>query len=464
MLLRVNGQQNVPPPPADPRRLNRIDVLVVSILTIFGGIFRFVWLGTPNALVFDETYYAKDACYYVKGAAKICGVEAEQTMVHPPLGKWLLSIGVKIFGYDSFGWRVMAAVAGTVTIIVLYMLAKRLLRSTLGAAMAAGLLTFDLLHLVQSRISMLDIFVPLFALTALLLLVTAKDRAAVERSFILPLAGAGVALGAAVASKWAGVFFIPLALVLWLSWGIGASRKGRGSAGATILHAVLYLGLLPIAVYVFTYVGRVDGSLLALPWNEGSFLRSVWDQQLSMLEFHANLTALHGYQSPAWSWPLVKRPVSYHFDSGGGTYREIMALGSPIVWWTSLIALVYVGYAWIRRRGATEALIAGGFVFAYLPWLLQQTDRSATFLFYLLPAVPFMCLALGYVAVRLGSSIESRIAIGIFTTAAVASFMFFSPLVLGQPLSQPDWQKRILFEDCTKAEGYEGSPAGWCWI
>ncbi|MPZ71583.1 MAG: hypothetical protein GEU71_19015, partial [Actinobacteria bacterium] len=215
-----------------------------------------------------------------------------------------------------------------------------------------------------------------------------------------------------------------------------------------------------------TYVGRLDGALVALPWSEGSFLREVWDTQFYMLDYHANLTTLHGYQSPPWSWPVVKRPVSYFFDSSGGTYREIMAFGSPFVWWSSLLALVFVGYRWIRARsiGSPEGVILGAFFFTYVPWLVQPTGRAAVFLFYLLPAVPFMCLALAYVAVRIGDSTEARLAIGIFAAATIASFVYFMPLALNRPISEDQWRSRIWFENCTKPEGYEGSPNGWCWI
>lgn len=454
-------------------RLGRLDYLVVSIITVAGALLRFVSLGRPGSLVFDEVYYAKDACFYARGAAEVCPLDYEQTLVHPPLGKWLLSIGVKLFGYDSFGWRVAAAAAGTITIVLLYLLAKRLLRSTLGAALASGLLAIDLLHLVQSRISMLDIFVPMFALAALLFLVVERDHrnAGADGTTILRL-GAGLMLGGALASKWSGGFFLPLAMALVVAWEIGRRRRSNldrpvvSGLMSELASCAVFFVLVPLALYVVTYLGRVEGTFLALPWSDGSFFRAVWEQQFSMLDYHAHLTQLHSYQSPPWTWPLVKRPVSYFFDSSGGTYREVMAFGSPFVWWSSLLALAFTGYRWVRTRsvGSPEGVILAGFLFAYLPWLVQSTGRDAIFLFYLLPAVPFMCLALAYVAVRIGDGIEARITITVFVAAAIGFFIYFMPLALDRPISEDAWRARIWFESCTKPEGYEGSPDGWCWI
>lgn len=70
-------------------------------------------------------------------------------------------------------------------------------------------------------------------------------------------------------------------------------------------------------------------------------------------------------------------------------------MGSPVVWGTSLPALAHVGISTIRRRRAAEAaiVVTGAFAVLYLAWLPVITQRSFTFLFYLLPG-SFMCLAL----------------------------------------------------------------------
>jgi dolichyl-phosphate-mannose--protein O-mannosyl transferase len=223
-----------------------------------------------------------------------------------------------------------------------------------------------------------------------------------------------------------------------------------------------------------------------------------------MWKFHHDLSAMHSYQSPSWSWLLLKRPVSYFFCSGfegstpchpgtaAGNYEEIMATGNPFVWWTSLIALAYITVAWVRRRDwrRAEGFILAGFAFTYGPWLLPLSNRSATFIFYLLPTIPFMCLGLAYVAELLGRSWEARTAIGIYAVALVGTFVFYYPLLAKTSLPQPDWQKRIwIFDNCEKPPGkvvqvtstetkngkekvttsastddFDGPPSGWCWI
>jgi dolichyl-phosphate-mannose-protein mannosyltransferase len=475
MLPVVTDAQGQTPRP----RWGRGDVIALVFIVIVGAFLRFADLGDPATIMFDEVHYVKDACWYVEGDARLCETDHDLNYVHPPLGKWLLGFGIGIFGHDAFGWRFMAAMAGSLTILVLFLLARRLLRSTIAASLAAGLLAVDFLHFVQSRIAMLDIFVPMFGMAAILFAVYDRDRlidGRAQRRGLLRRPwrfAAGAAAGAALASKWSGVFFVILVIVLTVVSEIAARRGGdkgwfrRGlrEEGPSV---VLALVILPLIVYVAAYVGRFDAPMLAMPWTQGSFWRSIWDQQFVMLDWHTRGigSQLHPYASPPWSWPLLKRPVSYFFETTpSGEYMEVVAIGSPLVWWASLVALVYTAISWFRDRrlGNAAGLIAGGFLINYVPWVIQQTEREAVFLFYLLPSVPFMCLALGFVAARVARAAEGKIAVGAFAAAAVVFFVFFYPVLAKVAIPQEQWDQRIRFRDCNSTqEG--GPPEGWCWI
>jgi dolichyl-phosphate-mannose--protein O-mannosyl transferase len=155
------------------------------------------------------------------------------------------------------------------------------------------------------------------------------------------------------------------------------------------------------------------------------------------------------------------------------------------------LALLFVAYRWLRTRDlrSPEGLILAGFAFSYLPWLVL--GRPAVFIFYLLPTVPFMCLALAYVATRIGRSWEATAAVGLFATATLGVFSFYYPLLAGKPIPQPEWNARMwIFDHCDKPVGGPATatvtetigkqvttrvtettsdtsglpPVGWCWI
>jgi dolichyl-phosphate-mannose-protein mannosyltransferase len=484
-------------------RWTAADTLLIAAVTLMGGLLRFIRLDDPSDIVFDETYYAKDGCWYATASERMCDVDGEQTSVHPTLGKWIIAAGIKAFGYDSFGWRVAAAIVGTITIAILYLLARKILRSSAAAGVVAGLFALDFLHFVQSRIAMLDVFVPLFGLAAVLFIVLDRDallqgdaaRGTLRRPWRL---GAGVAAGAAASSKWSGAFFVVIVLLLAIAWEYAARREdGDGRAFRRTLREqglaiVVSLLLVPVLLYIATFAGRIEGELFALPWREDAWLRALWDRHVYMFRFHYGLEDTHLYQSPPWSWIVVKRPVSYFYETTkAGESKEILALGNPLVWWTSIAALLYVVSKWIRVRDYSrpEGVILAGFLLTYGPWFIQPSDRSALFIFYLLPSVPFMYLAIGRVVQAIADWWAGRALVALYGVAVLAMFAYFYPVLSQAALPEEQWQERMWFESCdrtppktatstfletkmratltrTSVSTLQESPPpdGWCWI
>ncbi|MDQ7993175.1 MAG: phospholipid carrier-dependent glycosyltransferase, partial [Propionicimonas sp.] len=153
---------------------------------------RVVGLGYPNKLIFDETYYAKDGWTLWKSGYErqwpadtandsvVAGnpnvyLDSPAFIVHPPVGKWLIGLGEQLFGMNSFGWRVMPLVFGTLLVFITIRLARRLSRSTLIGGIAGILLTLDGLAFVMSRIALLDIFQAFFLVAAVSCCVADRD-------------------------------------------------------------------------------------------------------------------------------------------------------------------------------------------------------------------------------------------------------------------------------------------------
>lgn len=490
--------------------------MAIVALTLIAGVIRLVNIADPHKFIFDEVYYAKEGCYYAEASYEFCNLDVTNNEVHPPLGKWLISAGIKLFDFNSTGYRMASVIAGTLTVVLLYLLARKTLSSTLGASVTTGALAFDPLHFVQSRTSMLDIFVPLFAVGAFLCLVYDRQRLRrdfAEASDVRSRTGlwgrpwrlaAGLCAGGAVASKWTGGLVFIALIGLTLIWEITARRRAgrdnpiRRALAEEGVSVLVFLLLVPALIYTLTYAGRgIEGAVVSAPWSEGSWWQGFGSEQADMWQTHTEDLddASHPYESPGWSWPLLKRPVSYFFETDAdGDYREILATGNPFTWWASLLALVYVLANWLRRPGLSrpEGVILGGFFFSYGPWLLPN-ERSTVFLFYFVATLPFMFMALGYVATRIGRSWEARAAVALFTAIAVGYFFFFYPLLTKRPLSEDQWRERLLFfdnkEQCKKPPGRavtttvtkttdgdvtkspsvsntsdDEPPKGWCWI
>ncbi len=423
-------------------------IALPAAVVLAAGALRLFRLDRPHRIYFDEAYYANDAHEYLRQ-----GVESVRA-VHPPLGKWLIAGGIEVFGFNPFGWRISAALAGTLTVLVVYACARRLFPDLWSAALAAVLLAVDGLAFTMSRIAMLDVFFALFvSLTFLSLLVHRDVRAGGGRG-LRWLAATGLALGSAVATKWAGIVLVPAALVFVLvgEW-VWARREGparwRSMAGSVVLAAAS-LTVIPSAVYVASYaswfanVERTDaGRRLcaegACPDGPVSTLAAWWGEQADILRFHRKLVPRHPDRSPAWGWPLLDRPVLYHFERCDAEARErpggcavapghrakIVGLGNPAVWWPALAAYPVLAYAALRRRDWRAGALLLFLLAQWLPWLVSPTPG---YFFYMTPVVTFVALSLAYLAERCARTRALRWVPAGLAVLAVASFAFFYPV------------------------------------
>jgi dolichyl-phosphate-mannose--protein O-mannosyl transferase len=192
-----------------------------------------------------------------------------------------------------------------------------------------------------------------------------------------------------------------------------------------------------------------------------------------MMAHHTGSLYVHPYTSPAWSWPFVKRPVLFSFRDGTSGYQEILAMGNPLVWWAALAALASLVWSIARKRriATSEAVIVAGFTAGYVPWFVLT--RQEAFLYYFLPAVPFLYLALAHAVTRISRRLIRDSAVAVLLTAAIGLFPFFRPVLVGTPLTYVQWERRMLFSNCGPAQSRDPKkpvdrvippPDGWCWI
>ncbi|MDD7929429.1 dolichyl-phosphate-mannose--protein mannosyltransferase [Microbacterium thalli] len=354
----------------DPVLARRIGWIAPLLITLLAAVLRLSNLAHPHAVVFDETYYVKDAwSQWVLGYAATWPDEADERflagetdiftttgsfVVHPPLGKYLIGLPMALFGADStFAWRLATALAGTACVLVLYLLARSLSGSVVFASLASGLLAIDGLGIVMSRAALLDIFLTLFTLLAFWFVVldrrshrvTLAARVAARWDDAGPpswgpvlwnrpwIIAAGAAAGAASAVKWSGAFVLA-AIGLYLVVSDALARRRAGVLfwpmdAAARQGVASFLLLVPVAlmVYLASWTGWLvtDGgydrhSADAAPatglWSWVPLpLQSLWRYHEGIYASTAAMSTPHAYASPAVQWPLLLRPTSMYANS-----------------------------------------------------------------------------------------------------------------------------------------------------
>jgi dolichyl-phosphate-mannose-protein mannosyltransferase len=508
------------------------DILTPLAITGIAGFLRFWRLGTPHSIVpLDETYYAPNSLGYlchgtdmsfVANAPHNCSGLEPVFAVHPPVGKILIAAGIKIFGYRPFGWRFFPALAGTLIVLLVYLIGRRLWPGRRWPAAAASILVAsDGLLFVQSRLAMLDIFLTFFIVLGVWLMLEDRARAPGWKGPRWWRLGAGVAFGLAIASKWAAIPMLPVVGAVALAWDAvrmsderdaeAARQLAEGFDGGPIAHdtrpfrrtiwfqmlaiPATFL-LIPVVVYVASYTPWFLSSKKYVPprcyvtTTVNGVARSVpktglayWlCYQREISDYHQHLQALdakgnpiHPYMSRPWSWPWISRPASHYnvrycspshtpepCKPGETVYdAEILGLPNPVIWWMGFFIALPVCIFWmIFKRDDVAALLVVLFAPLVLPWFIYSRPL---FLFYMTPAVILLALMVTHLMVLWK---WRRLAVA-FVALAVLSFAYFYPVLAAYPLPLHGvfgWESRMWFGHGLRGDCLSAKIKLFCWI
>lgn len=480
----------------DPDWGRAIRWLAPLVITAIAALLRLINVAHPHQLAFDETYYVKDAwSLWTLGYEGTWGENANDAfitlqqlplseqgafIVHPPLGKWLIALGMAVGGPDnSAGWRLATALLGTASVLLVYLIARRLSGSVVVASVAGTLLAIDGLSIVMSRIALLDGILTFFVLLGVLFVIIDRQRTipVLERRdpdkpdpFWGPvlwrrpwLIAAGTALGAASAVKWSGLYVLAgFGLYVMVTDALARRRAGVvlwPTAAAFRQGPVSFVLLVfpALAVYLISWTGWLVTAGGYDRQSDPNPLIALWKYHESMLGFHVGLTRGHPYASPAWEWPLLLRPTAVWVDSdptGCGTDHcigVISAIPNPLIWYAGVAAAIYLLYrlvrGWITRRpvGPELSIPLVGLAVTYVPWLMFP-DRTI-FQFYTVVMMPFLVIALAMTLRIIAGTREDPLhrrqsgerTVMIFLVFVVLVSAFFLPLWTGMSVPYEFW-------------------------
>ena len=497
------------------------------LVTAFGAWLRFDRLQVPRALIFDETYYAKDAWSILKHGvewnyvssptntnlanqlilqghttglfAPCSGSGCGEYVVQPEVGKELIAVGEWLFGLNSLGWRFSSAVFGSLAILLMCRIARRMTRSTLLGCIAGLLMSLDGLEFVLSRTGILDIFLMFFILAAFGCLVIDRDksRAALAEGVARGAGGnagprlglrkwqvaCGILLGLAVGTKWIAAWYIVGFACLFIAWEIGARRAAglrsfvRGAFREAVWLPLTFI-VIPLAVYtatwsnwLFTSTGydRNLGQQHGVTTPVISALYSLYEYHLQAIGFGLGLSARHPYQSQPWDWLLITRPVAFFYEqyrvpvagpqyycpSSGctGPYwsQEVLAIGTPLIWWSSILALLFCLGWWLLHRDWRAGAVVLGVLAGWGPWWPLVTRTK--FYYYALEFEPFLILSivlcLGLILGPATASVRRRSigagVVGAYLLAVLIMFWYFYPILGAKVIPYPDWLSHMWY-------------------
>ena len=396
-----------------------------------------------NGTYFDEIYFPRTAYEHIHG-------ETIYEWTHPPLGKTFISIGIRIFGMNPFGWRFMGTLFGVMMVPLMYLFGLKLFKDRRFAFIAAFLIMFDFMRLSQTRLATIDSYSCFFVMAMYYFMYDYFSKKSLGyplwKSFI-PLFLSGVMFGLGTASKWtclyggaglAILFFITKALEV-RSYLTG-KVSGKGTLKSYLLKnflptcgaCVVFFILIPGLIYLLSYI----------PYMPSKGDMSLWEimieNQKSMYNYHSGLDATHSFGSPWYTWLVDYRPIWYYSGSGAGLAAgmdsTIMSMGNPAIWWVGLICVIPCLYFAFKRREKAMMLVFIAYAMQLFPWILVT---RVCFIYHYFTAIPFLIFMIVYVIkVLLEDKVISKYVVIGYLAVVLLLFILFYPALTGMTVKE----------------------------
>ncbi len=205
----------------------------------------------------------------------------------------------------------------------------------------------------------------------------------------------------------------------------------KRTSWVTLLCAIGVCLLVPIVVGTATFIQSRSSGTVATD------LKTVWDWQKYMFNYHSTLTARHPYESIWITWILDARPIWFYYQSDTGipgAISSISSFGNPVVWWAGTAAAFFCIFSVFRRQGEERRMLVFvliGLAAQFIPWVFIT---RATFIYHYFASVPFVILLAAYCVRRIETRYpRAKWLTYAFMGVAILLFALFYPILSGVP-------------------------------
>jgi dolichyl-phosphate-mannose-protein mannosyltransferase len=353
---------------ATQNSLNRIlhwPFFVLTVLVLFTLVIHFSVIMQPDTYLFDETYYIADA-------HSILANQGTLLPEHPPLGKLFIVEGIRLFGDNPFGWRFFSVIFGTISIILLYFICRRLKLSQMTSNLVVYLFSLENLSFIQASVGMLDVYCLTFMLACLLFYL--------RGNFLL----AGLFGGMAALAKLTGISVFGVIFLYWLI----SDRKNWRLMSITIAVSITtFLVLMPLIEFTITS-----------EWFNPA------QRIFNILNYAGGLTntnVTNFSASTPLDWLMNKGIIFYN-----NSPQYIAAVSFTITPFILPVVLYFFYQSLKKQPSALIGLL--WFACNYLPWVVASvTIHRFTYIYYMYPVIIGLCIGLGIAIAQIVEYVKS---------------------------------------------------------
>lgn len=453
---------------------HRAFLLTMITLLLFNIATHYQNLARHNILIFDEWYHAKFAWNYLNGVPFFD--------IHPPLGKLMIAWGMwinehlnpfspDIFTVDTFtdrdgynpdfrvntwGARWLTALFGVMLPFVMGIFAyswtvdKRLMVITTIISSCDGLM------LAESRLSLINIFIPVFGFASLTCFLWWSNPRLASPQWLLWCGS--ILMGCCISIKFNSLGYLGTMLLIYLLFFITNHLKLSTWHIPTLRDIGLFIFVIPIAIYIGLW-------MIHFEFNRDDLItvhRQIWEgnQQLAQM-WKETPEKENAYCSRWWSWFWLQRPIAYFFQSSPTHHTAIYAISNPLLHYlSSLMVGIFPIFMYIDTYDLftlrfnlyfkkEELMMVYGLLIGwsanYLPWALVG---RCLFLYHYTASLYFSIVLVSYLIYRFMFSQQLLLKfIGCSMMFLIPlAFMYWLPIFIGIPIPHANYDQLFLFD------------------
>ena len=158
----------------------------------------------------------------------------------------------------------------------------------------------------------------------------------------------------------------------------------------------------------------------------------------------------------------MSRPVAFFWACPAGGARrlrtsnaqEVLAIGTPLIWWASIATLIVCIGWWLTRRDWRAGRCCSAWRAGWLPWFwFALHDHRTEFFFYALEFEPFLIIvdhALPGPDHRVRAGVRTRRTVGAavagaYLLAVLLNFAYLYPIIAAQVIPYTDWLSHMWY-------------------
>lgn len=372
-------------------RQNLSGLLAVILIVLYGIFALFPKLTNP-LLSYDEAWYADIARNILESGNPLHQTfNGKDYYDHPPLGFWLMSLSMKLFGITETAARMPSVIAAITTLGLLYQLGKERAGKWLGL-IAPMMMASSLWFMYRARSGNLDSLLVCFFVLTVYAFGRLIEAPKAKRWILIT----GIAMGGLILTKTVvGVGIAPVLLVLFLT-----QAKAKFKLLGSILGSLLIAGII------------------CWPWYHYSIVHYP-----NFIQYHFWGIGLRSNQSHTLTMANVLQTLLYLRSGIGKWYYGALLgviLGSIIVWLKALrTKYLLIDWVWVLVIGLPFLLSPKTEVWhllpVYAPLFLLVTTIVGIFRQKILPARYRRAFSLGILICCLGIAMKQGVAVAKLT-------------------------------------------------